>query len=208
MLLSDLAGKHEGETVWVTGSGHSLSFIDPGFFVDKVTVAVNLSASTHGFTPTYLFSHYHQVIADNLDPFSVGVTLEHDTLSNQSWEDAPDNLCFYPHTQSKPAGIHWNPYSKPFTPGTLVYGSSSLHGAMHLAAFMGARFIVLVGADCGTLDGEHRISGYPDGETPWDVYEEHNRTMKRWLKEHYGCDVYSLNPFLNFNLEGHTFEGV
>jgi hypothetical protein len=32
MLLSELAGKHQGETVWVTGSGHSLSFIDPGFF--------------------------------------------------------------------------------------------------------------------------------------------------------------------------------
>jgi hypothetical protein len=96
MLLSELAGKHQGETVWVTGSGHSLSFIDPKFFDDKVTVAVNLSASTHGFTPTYLFSHYHQVIADNLDPLSVGVTLERDTLSNQSVEGPAKKCMFLP----------------------------------------------------------------------------------------------------------------
>jgi hypothetical protein len=26
------------------------------------------------------------------------------------------------------------------------------------------------------------------------------------LKEVYGCNVYSLNPFLNFGLEGHEYE--
>jgi hypothetical protein len=208
MNLSELANRHEGETVWVLGSGHSLSFVSSQFFDDKITVGVNFSASLKGITPTYLFSHYHDNIVSELHNESIGVTLERDTLSNKPWKEAPDNVCLYPHSESEPAGIHWNPYSKPFTPDTLVYGSSSLHGAMHLAAFTGARFIILVGADCGTLDGEHRISGYPEGETPWDVYEEHHRTMKRWLKEHYGCEVYSLNPFINFNLEGHTFEGV
>ena len=34
---------------------------------------------------------------------------------------------------------------------------------MHLAAWLGAAQIVLVGADCGTLDGEHRVVGYQDG---------------------------------------------
>jgi hypothetical protein len=208
MLLSELAGKHEGETVWVTGSGHSLSFIDPKFFDDKVTVAVNLSGVTHGFTPTYLFSHYHDVIVDNLDPLSVGVTLERDTLTNKPWKNLPDNVCVYPHVLGEPAGEGWDPYKNPPLEGSLVYGSSSLHGAMNLAAFLGARFVMLAGADCGTLDGQHRIAGYPDGDKPWHVYEVHDRRMKQWLRETYGCDVYSLNPFLNFNLEGHTFEGV
>lgn len=208
MLLSELAGKHEGETVWVTGSGRSLSFIDANFFDDKITVAVNFSARLHGFVPTYLFSHYHKNVLSNLDADSIAVTLERDTLSNQRWPDAPDNVCFYPHASSEPAGEKWDPYSKPPLQGSLVYGSSSLHGAMHLAAFVGARFIVLVGADCGTLDGEHRIEDYPDGAKPWDIYEQHNRRMKQWLREKYECDVYSLNPFLNFNLEGHTFQGV
>jgi hypothetical protein len=208
MLLSELAGKHDGDTVWVTGSGRSLSFIDAGFFDDKVTVAVNLSARLHGFTPTYLFSHYHEVTSTNLDADSIGVTLEYDTVKNKRWENPPDNICFYSHESHTPAGEGWDPYTRPPLEGSLVYGSSSLHGAMHLAAHVGAKFIILVGADCGTLDGEHRIDDYPDGNKPWHIYEHHNRRMKQWLKERYGCDVYSLNPFLNFNLEGHKFEGV
>ena len=208
MILDDLKNKHAGETVWVVGSGKSLTFVDPAFFDDKVTVSINLSARLHNFTPTYLFSHYHQVVAENLNAQSVAVTLERDTLSNERWGDAPDNVCFFPHASSKPAGVKWDPYLKPPLPDSLVYGSSSLHGAMHLGAHMGARFLMLVGADCGTIDGEHRIAGYPDGNKPWLVYEHHNRKMKQWLRERYGCDVYSLNPFLNFNLEGHTFEGV
>jgi hypothetical protein len=208
MLLSELAGKHQGETVWVTGSGRSLSFVDAQFFDDKVTVAVNLSATVLGFTPTYLFSHYHQVTADHLHPKSVGVTLERDTLTNEPWKNPPKNVCLYPHALDHPPGEGWDVYKTPPLPGSLVYGSSSLHGAMNLAAFLGARFVMLVGADCGTLDGEHRIGGYPDGHKPWNIYEQHNRKLKQWLKENYGCDVYSLNPFINFNLEGHTFEGV
>jgi hypothetical protein len=206
--LDDLRDRHAGETVWVTGSGPSLSFIDPQFFANKTTVAVNYSAGLHGFTPTYLFSHYHDNIFKKMEPATIGVTLERDTLTNQPWQDPPDNLVFYPHEASKPAGEGWDPYDRPPLEGSLVYGSSSLHGAMNLAAFVGAKYIVLVGADCGTIDGQHRIEGYPGGGTPWSIYESHNRRMKQWLKENYGCDVYSLNPFLNFNLEGHTFQGV
>jgi len=32
--------------------------------------------------------------------------------------------------------------------------------------------------------------------------------MKDWLAEKCGVTVYSLNPFINLNLEGHKFEGV
>ena len=32
--------------------------------------------------------------------------------------------------------------------------------------------------------------------------------MNEWLVREYGVTVYSLNPFVNLNLEGHRFEGV
>jgi len=66
----------------------------------------------------------------------------------------------------------------------------------------------MVGADCGTLDGEHRVAGYPDGDKLWVLYNEHHALMKAWLQREYDVTVYSLNPFINFNLEGHTFKGV
>jgi hypothetical protein len=208
MKLEQLHNKHAGETVWVIGSGSSLGFIHPEFFDNKTTVAVNLSGRIHGFKPNYLFSHYHEVVARNLDDDSIGVSLQRDTLTNKPWVNAPNNVCFFPNFSDEPAGEAWDPYERQPLPNSLVYGSSSLHGAMHLAAHMGARFVILVGADCGTIDGEHRIAEYPQGDTPWNIYEQHNRRMKQWLQEHYACHVYSLNPFINFNLEGHNFEGA
>jgi len=35
--------------------------------------------------------------------------------------------------------------------------------------------------------------------------EAHTLALKRRLKEVYGTNVYSLNPFINFNLEGHEY---
>jgi hypothetical protein len=31
--------------------------------------------------------------------------------------------------------------------------------------------------------------------------------MKQWILENFGAKVYSLNPFVNFNLEGVSFIG-
>ena len=227
MQLNDLKGKHRGQTVYVIGSGSSLGFIDPSFFADKITITMNLVGRVHKFTPTYLFSHYHSAMADLLDKDSIGVTLERDTLSHEVWQgDKPSNVIFFPHSYDycrasshencqNPHGENFDPFNHPPVKNSLVYGSSSLHGAMDLAGYVGARFVMLVGADCGTIDGQHRIPNYGDNESTetytrwvWSVYEKHGRRMKQWMKTTYDCDVYSLNPFINLNLEGHTFEGV
>jgi hypothetical protein len=106
----------------------------------------------------------------------------------------------------EPPNDSFNPYD--FDGDGLVFGSSSIHGGMHLASVMGAKNIVLVGADCGTIDGNNRFDGYPEGDTPWALYDNHLRIMKEWLQVNFNCSVYSLNPFVNFNLEGHKFVGV
>jgi hypothetical protein len=227
MKLTDLKGKHEGKTVYVVGSGSSLGFIDPLFFADKITITMNLVARVHKFTPTYLFSHYHNAMTDLLDEESVGVTLERDTVSHQVWQGhKPSNVVFFPHEYDycresshgscvNPHGENFDPFKHPPVENSLLYGSSSLHGAMDLAGYLGARFVVLVGADCGTIDGHHRIPNYPNDEPTetyarwvWGVYDNHHQRMKEWLQTTYGCDVYSLNPFINLNLEGHKFHGV
>jgi hypothetical protein len=224
--LEDLKNKHEGETVYVIGSGSSLAFIDPKFFLDKITITMPLVGVLHGFTPTYIFNHHHGGIEKPLKAGSVCVMIERDCETRKLWRgDKPDNLLFFtpayywclnePHHNCVDShGHEFNPWEHPPLPGSLIYGSSSLHGAMHLGAYLGARFIVLVGADCGSIDGNHRIPDYEMESTEqytrwvWSIYNEHHRLMKDWLKEKYDCDVYSLNPFINLNLEGHKFEGV
>jgi len=162
-------------------------------------------------TADYVFSHYHSVARDMMLEGSVSVTLERDTVTQQPWSSGDwENMCLIPQDSFDPPGSSWDPFTRnPPKAGSLAYGSSSLHGAMHLAAHLGASHIMLVGADCGTIDDQHRVNGYPvDGHKPWELYNRHHKLMKDWLVENYDVGVYSLNPFINLNLEGHRFEGV
>jgi hypothetical protein len=209
MKLTDLKDKHKGATIWVLGSGSSLNFLDPGFFADKTVVATNFSGQALGVNPDYVFSNYHQELLDVLGQSGVGVTLAKHYDTGEAFPE-PDNpkVVLVEQDNYTPPGPSWDPLtSHPPRPDSLAYGSSSLHGAMHLAAHLGAAFIVLVGADCGTIDGEHRVAGYSPGETPWAIFNQHHKLMKDYLQDRYGVRVYSLNPFINFNLEGHTFHG-
>lgn len=192
------------------GSGPSLNFLKPEFFHDKITVSTNYSSRVLGHDPDYAFSHYHSVASDLLSDSGTVVTIEKDTISIEPWHgEKPDHLVLAPTQYDNPPGSGWNPLTthKPET-GTIAYGSSSLHGSMHLAAIMGARFIILVGADCGQIDGEDRVANYPDGHKLWHLYNQHHKLMKEYLHQDYGVEVHSLNPFINLNREGHGFTGV
>ena len=101
----------------------------------------------------------------------------------------------------------FDPFGKDNPTTGLMIGNSSIHGAIHLAAYIGAKYIVLVGADCGQLNGVDRFSGYIKGDTPWSEYNKKLIIMKKWILENFGAKVYSLNPFVNFNLEGVSFVG-
>ena len=67
---------------------------------------------------------------------------------------------------------------------------------------------MLVGADCGQIDGEDRVAGYIPGDKLWTLYNQHHKLMKDYLEANYPVNIHSLNPFINLNLEGHTFKGV
>jgi hypothetical protein len=214
MELSDLKDCRKGETAWVLGSGGTLNYLDPAFFADKLTVATNTGPALFGvFHSDFIFTHYHACVPDALNYADVVVTLAGDTLTQQPWPgDVPDRLVLIPQdTYVGPSDL-WDPNTshRPRA-DSLVYGSSSLHGAMHLAAHIGAAHIVMVGADCGILDGQPNFDGYPvlggegDTERILSLYERDHNRMKRYLIDTYGVTVYSLNPFINLNLEGHTF---
>lgn len=214
MDLSDLRGLREGETAWVLGSGGTLNHLDPAFFGDKLTVSTNLGPVKFEVQPDFVFSHYHHISLEALELGCVVVTLAADTRTQQPWKgERPDRLVLVeqpsyvgPSDRFDPNGLH-----RP--DGTLVYGSSSIHGAMHLAAWLGAAHLVMVGADCGRLDGTSNLDGYPtlggEGDTDriLSLYERDHRRMKAYLEAEYGVTVYSLNPFINLNLEGHRFVG-
>jgi hypothetical protein len=212
--LSDLENLHPGETIWVLGSGPSLNFIEPDFFDDKVCVTTNHVGVGYPLKSFYSYSNYHGNELGELtfgNGLIVAVVLARDTLTRNSWPgELPDNVALSEADSYAPPGTSWDPYRMPPPEGQIVYGSSSIHGAIHLAAHLGAKNIVLVGADCGFIDEEINVSGYPLPMEDFSlrVWNEHTQVLKRWLGEKYGVRIHSLNPFINLNLEGHTFRGV
>tara|TARA_Y100000593_G_C4082470_1_gene224508 strand:+ start:35 stop:310 length:276 start_codon:yes stop_codon:yes gene_type:complete len=82
---------------------------------------------------------------------------------------------------------------------------------------MGAKNIILCGHDCGTIDGQVTIKDYYKNISPvqgslrhynhWltKSIEGHTIALKKKVKEIYGANVFSLNPFINMGLEGHAY---
>ena len=210
MGLEDYNLLHEGETIYVIGSGATLDYLSPDFFDDKLSIAVNFSGSVFGMKNYYCFSHYHgdAVHEARLDEsIAVFIPLREHGTDAEFQGFMPKIVTF--HTRTGRPGVSFNPHDKdwPVEYDQLVIGSSGIHGAMHLAAYMGAKFIVLVGADCGSLGGKDRVDGYVTGDTHWALYEQHLRAMKQRLWDVYSCQVYSLNPFVNYSLEGVQYRG-
>ena len=207
LTLESFKDLYKGETIWVIGSGGSLDFLDPSFFDDKTCVAVNFVGKSFELLNYYTFSHYHVDSLEMTECSNYVFTPRNEHGNGKEWVgEVPSNLILFNSDTGNP-GASFDPFGKDKPTNGLVVGSSGIHGAMHLAAHMGAKHIVLVGADCGKLNGADRFSGYVPGDTPWELYNEQLIMMKRWLLTNYGCTTYSINPFVNFNLEGVPFSG-
>ena len=211
MGLEDFKDVHCCKTVYVFGSGATLNYLAPSFFDDKICVATNFAGSVFGLRRYYVFSHYHaDAVAEAALPQTVAVfTPQREHGTDAEFLGFMPKIVTFPTTTGRP-GTSFNPSGKdwPTLDNSLVIGSSSIHGSMHLAAYMGAKFIVLVGADCGELGGVDRVEGYVPGDSHWVLYEQHLRDMKQRLWDVYGCQVYSLNPFVNYSLEGTQYRGA
>ena len=198
---------HNGETLWVLGSGGSLDFLEPSFFDDKICIGVNFVGKAFKIANYFTFSHYHPDSLEMAESSRFVFTPRKEHGNREVWSGhLPENVVLFDTTTGVP-GNSFNPFGKDNPTTGLMIGNSSIHGAIHLAAYMGAKYIVLVGADCGKLDGADRFSGYVTGDNPWSEYNTKLIMVKQWVFENFGARMYSLNPFVNFNLEGHRFEG-
>jgi len=101
---------------------------------------------------------------------------------------------------------------------TLVVSWSSITSGMHLGAYMGAKNIIMIGQDSGSINDKYWVDGYHHYNKSQDKldfeiekvkkFEQQSITVKEVLKELYGCNIHSLNPFINYNLEGHKYRGA
>ena len=211
MGLTDFQGKHAGETVYVLGSGASLDHIPAKFFHDKLVVATNRVGITLGLPSFYTVTHYHRdammVSAERPDLPVITPVLDLGRFGGEAWnrELEGDNIHCAPTNDQLFNGFSavrdW-----PTEPDTLVAGPTSLHMTMHFAQYLGAAHIILVGADCGHLGDASNFAGYPVGDNPFTVWQAHLGEVADQIRAR-GTSVHSLNPFVNFALEGVAFRG-
>ena len=205
--LADLKDKHLGETIWVFGSGKTIDYYDPKFFQDKVTIGVNSGWSLKLERVDYMVSKYHEEGYYWVDSKKVGTVVVTRGLRGhrdlQPLEN--DQMVVVDHNENTVE--RWD---GEWPESGLVATHSSITTAMHLAAVLGASSIIMVGADCGVLDGEPNLGDYNgvDRKEQFQMFESFDRQNKKVaniLREKYGVAVMSLLPFVTPNMEGHSF---
>lgn len=201
----------KGETVYVLGSGASLDHVPRSFFFDKLCVCVNNVGVGLNLPSFITVTHYHRDATNvALARPDLPVITPLDDLG-AGGPEAADGVPTARNVYRFPTGPqmfgsfdpveHW-----PTDPDALVAGPTSLHMTMHFAAYLGAAHIVLVGADCGLLDGGSNFAGYKVGDNPFNVWQSTLSGVADQIRAS-GTSVHSLNPFVNFALEGHSFRG-
>lgn len=218
--LTELKNIHSGEDIWVLLAGSSMDYIDQSFFENKITIGQN-----------QIFKHFpcsYIVMKDCMEeprfPRSISelkekniplLFSEHykghgvEMLNTPKYENA---YMFKHNTRELPLDQEvTNLYED-----EIIVSRSTVTSLMHIAAYMGAKNIILCGHDCGTINGNLYYQGYLEedwtssgnwaGINSWMSSLEKESQIVRWmLKEKYKCNIHSLNPFLNLGLESNNF---
>ena len=221
MQLHKFKDIHKDNDIYILASGKSVDFIENCFFKGKIVIGIN---QVYKKIPCkYLVRKEHQLVENVLsDPRNSDSIIFIPTYKKTHVLEKIDNqekinrIIFF---KSDP-----NIFIVDKLPSDdkLIVSYSTITTGIHLAAYMGARNIILVGHDCGTLNGEPNFSGYHTNDTykiahsngkaqykNWiHKIETGTTTLKKLLKKKYGCNTYSLNPFINFGLEGNKYISV
>lgn len=201
---------HQGDDMWVIASGPSAGFISPDFFENKWTIGVN--RVWNRFLTDYIVIKESEIIDQAIASGMTVIASLYNCGDRKSRKTESEGKFYYfDHLHNAVTDVRFSDDED-----DIVVSYSTITSAMHMAAYMGARNIIVVGHDCGSLDGRLNFEGYPSPLIKTDGFyerflskiEEQSVQVRAWLEKKYGCRIYSLNPFLNFGLEGHTYESA
>lgn len=216
--ILSLKNTHKDEDIYVLASGKSVDFYNEDFFDGKIVIGVNQAYKK--IWCDYLVRKEVKFIKESLETESLVIVSEYDSGNlNTGGEKLNtnkvdhDNLYFFEHLDN----LHTKIDTSVFGSDKIVVSFSTITSAIHIAAYMGAKNIILIGHDCGTIDGEMTFKGYYDSikDTPWTdwkqyknwlkVIEGQTKIVKEQVKKHYGANVVSMLPFVSLNLENHSY---
>jgi hypothetical protein len=210
--IVDLKGRYIDYDLYILASGPSAEYIDPDFFNNKIVIGVN-EVWIRFSNLDYLVRKetarsqgaYESGIPLIVSRYNCGTL----TGTRSGFEGGDRPYYVFEHNNNGLKEIDLS------VVGTdkIVVSYSTITSAIHIAAYMGAANVIVIGHDCGTLDGKLRMGALPEAIAGDRFYrsfiteiEPQTLALRERLKEVYNCNVYSLNPFINFGLEGHKYE--
>ena len=226
-LLNKYKNCHKGRDIYVLASGKSVDFIPNSFFDNKIIIGVN---QVYKKTKcNYLVRKDIQLLKEALQQPQNKETIHFisrglygkDNVYNQmhilSQFRNKKNIVLFSHNKNTrkvpdvlaPSNIDY-----------LVVSHSTIVTAIHLAAYMGAKNILLIGHDGGMINNCCNFKGYHNDSTYKIAHKEGEKDYRKWvttidsdtiklkklLIDRYKCNICSINPFINFNLEGNSYQ--
>ena len=208
--ITELKNIHEGHDIYVVASGASAGFIEPSFFDNKLAIGVNQVWRRFPNLDYIVRKDSNTMesarLAKKMLDFKLIVS-EHN-CGTLKYEKNGGADFYFEHLDNKLDKIDLSVIGT----DKIVVSYSTITSAIHIAAYMGAANIILVGHDCGMLDGKANFPGYPEPPTGQPFYDKFlsliepaTLALRAKIQAFYGCNIYSLNPFINFGLEGHIY---
>lgn len=209
--IKELKNIHKNEDIYVLGSASSMDYVPKDFFKGRLIIGCNFLFKHFPVTYT-VAKELQQPDAEDAAEVSKLILSQHpcgDLTIESELLRRGLSIPYYvfEHRQNQCSIVDWSVLGT----DEIIVSWSTITSAIHIAAYMGARSIFLMGVDGGRIDGKLNFSGYnPEEEKTSDWYQEWipqilpaTLTLREKLYEVYGCRVMLVSPFLNFKLEGH-----
>ena len=197
MRIKFLFNKHLGKDIYVVGTGPTARLIPDGFFKGKITIGLNQAYKI--IEPTYSLTVHPELEVEYRE------LVKAKKVKSTTWvikHKAPtflhlDDISRYVFNTS----TAWSEFIG-LKPDTLFLGKGIQVTAIDLACRMGARSVILVGVDLGSVGGDHH--GHDQhiqfhGLSASEVYREYRLwtyKARRLAREKAGVAVLSLSPLL------------
>jgi len=204
--IASLENKHLGEDIFVVGGGRTVDYYPRDAFQGRTIIAVNQAGRK--VDATYTVRKENATAGEGVPV----IASRHVAGMPGSGENRADYV--FDHNANlldkiNTEGCH--PYGE-----KLIVSWSTITSAIHLAAFMGAGSVFLVGHDCAVLDGGATFKGYYDGvdalTSPGDYAAWLSKIggqtafMRDYLRDRYQANLFTLSPFIGLKHEGHEIE--
>ena len=194
MRIEEFYNTHGRATIYIIGTGPSLRCMNKHFFLDEVTIGLNQSWKY--FPTTYNITVHPELAIEQMKDSRIKAQWfikKKPPMENLEFSDK--NIAVFNTTYDLQAVKIW-------PDDTLYLGEGVQTTAIDLASRMGARNIILVGCDGGSIAGDcHGHNQHVrwlglDPEVQYKAYRDSTAEVREILRPR-GISVYSLTPFIS-----------